>query len=214
MFSRLFPDFRLKNCFIALLGSAILAFGLYHIHSISNITEGGCLGLVLLLDHWFHISPAVSGFILNGACYLMGWRLLGRSFICYSIVASGGFSLFYAVFEQFPRLFPGIAAYPLLASVTGALFVGVGAGIAVRAGGAPGGDDALAMSISKITPLSIETVYLISDLTVLLLSLTYIPLGRILYSVFTVVLSGQIIGLLQPEHGLYGKIVSHFKHRK
>ena len=35
-----------------------------------------------------------------------------------------------------------------------------------------------------------------SDLTVLLLSLSYIPLGRIAYSLLTVILSGQLIGLV------------------
>ncbi len=40
-------------------------------------------------------------------------------------------------------------------------------------------------------------MYLFSDLTVLLLSLTYIPLQRILYSLITVILSGKLIGLIQ-----------------
>ncbi len=40
-------------------------------------------------------------------------------------------------------------------------------------------------------------MYLISDLSVLALSLSYIPLSRIVYSLLTVVLSGQIIGQMQ-----------------
>lgn len=78
-------DLKLKSCLIALFGSAFLAFGLYHVHSFSGVTEGGVLGMTLLLDHWFHISPSVSGFIMNLACYAMGWKLLGRQFIAYSI---------------------------------------------------------------------------------------------------------------------------------
>ena len=89
---------------------------------------------------------------------------------------------------------------PLAASVLGALFVGIGTGVCVRAGGATSGDDALAMSISHVTGVRIQWVYLVSDLTVLGLSLTYIPLGRIAYSLLTVVLSGQIIGLIQNFH--------------
>ena len=42
------------------LGSAILAFGLYNVHSISGVTEGGVLGLTLLLEHWFGISPSIA----------------------------------------------------------------------------------------------------------------------------------------------------------
>ena len=64
---------------LALLGSAILAFGLYNIHAFSGVTEGGVLGLTLLLHHWFGISPSVSGLILNALCYVAGWKTLGQS---------------------------------------------------------------------------------------------------------------------------------------
>ena len=68
----------LKNCAITLLGSFILAFGLYHVHSISGVTEGGVLGATLLLEHWTGISPAVTGGIMNVLCYVLGWKLLGK----------------------------------------------------------------------------------------------------------------------------------------
>ena len=193
----MFSHLRKGKCALALLGSAILAFGLYHVHSLSGVTEGGVLGMTLLLNHWFHISPAVSGMVLNIACYALGWRTLGKDFIGYSIVAGGGFSLFYAIFEQFPPLWPQLAQHPLVAALVGAMFVGVGVGISVRAGGAPGGDDALAMSLSQIFGWNIQWAYLISDLVVLALSASYIPLSRLGYSLLTVMLSGQLIGLVQ-----------------
>ena len=127
------PRLKLKNCLSIILGSAILAFGLYNIHSISGVTEGGVLGLTLLLEHWFGISPSISGLVLNGACYALGLTLLGREFIFYSFIAGGGFSLFYAIFERFPPLWPQIAQMPLAASVAGAAFVGVGVGLCIRA---------------------------------------------------------------------------------
>ena len=40
--------FSLRKCVMALLGSAILAFGLYNVHAFSGVTEGGVLGLTLL----------------------------------------------------------------------------------------------------------------------------------------------------------------------
>ena len=186
-----------RRVFLLLLGAAILAFGLYNVHSLSGVTEGGVLGLTLLLQHWLGISPALSGLVLNAACYLWGLYLLGREFILCSAISGGAFSLFYALFELFDPLFPQIARYPLLAAVLGAVFVGVGVGLAVGAGGAPGGDDALAMCLSKLTGADIQWMYLISDAAVLLLSLSYIPLGRIIYSLVTVVISGQLVGIVQ-----------------
>ena len=179
----------LRSCLLALLGSAILAFGLYNVHAFSGVTEGGILGLTLLLHHWLDISPSVSGLVLNAACYLFGLKTLGPLFIFYSGAAGGGFSLFDGL--------PQLAGMPLLAAVVGALFVGIGVGLGVRAGGAPGGDDALAMTLGKLLHQPIERIYLISDLIVLALSASYLPLPNLACSLLTVLLSGQIIGLIQ-----------------
>lgn len=196
MIKSIFWDIKIKNCIISLTGSIILAFGLYNVHSVSGVTEGGTLGLTLLFENWFRISPAISEIILNGICYIIGIKALGKTFLVYSAVSTLSFSLSYRIFECFPRIYPEIAEFPLLCAVLGAVFVGVGVGLCVRAGGAPCGDDALAMSLSKLTNIKIQWVYLISDLTVLLLSLTYIPLTKIIYSLLTVVISGQIIGFI------------------
>ena len=80
------PRLKGANCAVTLLGSCILAFGLYHVHSLSGVTEGGVLGMTLLLEHWFHISPAASALVMNCLCYALGLKLLGGSFILYSMV--------------------------------------------------------------------------------------------------------------------------------
>ena len=185
------------NSIVCFLASAFQAFGMYNIHALADVTEGGVLGATLLLHHWPGISPALSGFLLNAACYLFGWRTLGKPFLAYSALAALGFSAGYGICEQFPPLWPEIAAHPLPAAIVGALFIGIGAGLCVRAGGATTGDDALAMSISHTFSIPIARIYLISDLSILLLSLSYIPLRRIAYSLLTVILSGQIIGWIQ-----------------
>lgn len=189
------------RCLTAFAAAAFQAFGMYNIHALANVTEGGILGLILLFEHWIGLSPAVTSLILNSLCYLFGWKTLGKEFLGYSLVASLGYALSYGIWEQFPPLWPQIANYPALAAIVGAVFVGIGAGVAVRAGGAITGDDALAMSLQACTGIRLETLYLLSDLAVLLLSLTYIPVRRIAYSLLTVVLSGQIIGWIQKIPG-------------
>jgi len=186
-----------RNCLTAFFASAFQAFGIYHIHAVSEITEGGVFGATLLLDHWFGISPALSSLILNAALFALGLKTLGRTFIGYSAFAAVGYSIAYRICEQFPPFWPGIAAHPILAAILGALFVGIGAGLCVRSGGATSGDDALAISSSRIFKIKIEYIYMISDAFVLLLSLSYIPLGRIGYSLLTVLLSGKLIGVVQ-----------------
>lgn len=192
-------EISLRSCAVAFLSAGFLAFGMYNIHAVANITEGGVLGAVLLFQHWFGLSPAVSNLILNSLCYLFGLKTFGKTFVAYSAMASLGYSAVYFLCEQFPPLYPQIASMPLTASLVGSVFVGVGSGVCVRVGGATSGDDALAMSLSKVTRIPIQWIYLASDLAVLALSLSYIPLRRIAYSLLTVILSGQIIGLLQKK---------------
>ncbi len=190
------PKLHGKNIVLVLVGSAVLAFGLYNVHSLSGVTEGGILGLTLLLEVHFGISPAISGLVLNLACYIFGIRVLGKEFLVYSVISSVGFSATYAICENIGHFFPGIADHPLLAALLGAVFVGVGAGLSVKAGGATGGDDALAMALSHLTHTKIEYIYLASDLIVLAFSLTYIPFSRIVYSLLTVVISGKLVGIV------------------
>lgn len=192
---------KLQKILFCLLGSAILAFGLYNIHALSGVTEGGILGMTLLLHHWFAISPALSGFVMNAVCYGLGWKALGHSFIAYSALSGGAFSVFYGIFEQFPPMWPQLADMPLAAALLGAVFVGIGVGLCVRAGGAPSGDDALAMTIEAVTSWDIRWAYLASDLIVLAMSVSYLDWKRLAMSLLTVILSGQIIGLVQVIGG-------------
>ena len=194
---RMIPMKTPLRVFLALAGALIQAVGLCNIHAFAEVTEGGVLGATLLIEHWFAISPALSALVLNVLCYLFGWRTLGKDFLLYSALCGLAYSIFYALLEPFAPLWPSLVASPLAAAIVGAAFIGVGAGLCVRIGGAPGGDDALAMALSRLTGLDIQWVYLLTDGLVLGLSISYIPLAKLGWSLLTVVLSGQIIGWIQ-----------------
>lgn len=182
---------------ILLLGALIQAVGICNIHARSSITEGGVLGMTLLLYHWTHLSPAFSSILLNAFCYLYGISRLGKPFLIRSVIASGAYAVFYLLLDPYAPLFPSLLLSPFLSAVTGALFIGVGAGLCVLAGGATSGDDAIAMGLSERLKCDIRIIYLVSDMTVLILSLSYIPFSRIVWSMLTVLLSGEIIGVMQ-----------------
>ena len=154
-------------------------------------------GLVLFFDHWLGITPALISPVLDLTCYLIGFRFLGKEFAKCSVIASLSFACWYAILERFPPLIPSLEEYPVWAALLGACFVGLGVGLAVRAGGAAGGDDALAMTISHLTKWPISRAYLFTDLVVLALSTTYIPPKNLLCSLITVTVSSFLIGQVQ-----------------
>ena len=182
---------------LIILGAMICSFGIHNIHQRTGITEGGVIGLMLLLEHWLGVSPAYLTPALDAACYLLAFKYLGGRFIKISVISTLSVSLFYKVWECFPPMLPDLSSYPLLAAVCGGLFVGVGVGIIVRQGGSSGGDDALALTISRVTHLRLSRAYMFTDFVVLGLSLTYIPAAKIVFSVITVTISSFLIDRIQ-----------------
>lgn len=189
--------FTTRKLLYLLIGTVLISFGLYNIHQQTNITEGGILGLTLLLNHWFGIAPSLSTILLDIVCYVLAFRFIGSEFFKASVVASLFLAGLFRVWEQFPPLLPDLSSYPFFAAIIGGVMVGTGVGLVVRQGGASSGDDALALTISKFIRCRISIAYLITDLSVLLLSLSYIPLNRMFYSLLTVTVSSIVIDLIQ-----------------
>ena len=176
-----------------LLGTGITSFGVYNIHQQTGITEGGIIGLVLLVNHWTGAAPSLLSPILDGLSYIFAFRFLGKDFLSVSAVSTLCLAGFYRLWEQFPPILPDLSAHPFIAAVAGGIFVGIGSGLIVRRGGAGAGDDALALAISKLAGCRIVYAYLVTDLTVLMMSLSYIPIGRIIYSLITVSISSPLV---------------------
>ena len=65
------------------LGTAITTFGLYNVHQQADITEGGILGLILLLNFWLGVSSSMLSPVLDCLC------LYGRLFSPVGAVPSG-----------------------------------------------------------------------------------------------------------------------------
>jgi len=186
-----------KKVMAILLGTAIISFGMYHIHQRTAITEGGVLGMILFLNHWTGISPAILAPLLDALCYAFAFKYLGLTFLKISIVSTLSLAGFFKLWELFPLILPDLSSHPLGAAILGGIFVGMGVGLVVRQGGSSGGDDALALAISKVTRCRISRAYLLTDLMVLGISLSYIPLYRIAYSLVTVTISSLLIDFVQ-----------------
>lgn len=193
LWSRLTDGITARKIFYIILGAMICSFGIHNIHQRTNITEGGVIGMMLLIDHWLHLSPAYITPVLDASCYLLAFKILGGNFIKMSLISTSCISLFYKLWEQFPPILPDLSGHPLIAAVLGGLFVGVGVGLIVRQGGSSGGDDALALVIAHLTHWRLSLSYLFTDLTVLALSLSYIPVRRIVFSLVTVTISSYLI---------------------
>lgn len=181
-----------EQILLVLIGSIILSFGVYNFNFQNNITEGGVLGFLLLLKNLFNIRLSLANLIIDCALLLVGYKFFGKKFIKYSLIATISFSLSFSFFESIGPVIPKFDNL-ILGSIIAGLFVGLGSGLVVRAGGAAGGDDALALVISKTTSLKIGKVYMISDFFILGVSLIYLSFSQIAVSLIAVSVSGKVI---------------------
>lgn len=150
-FKKIVSDFTLKRLFWLVLGTAILSFGIHNIHQRAAITEGGVIGLVLLMNHWLGIPASIASPLLDFVCYGAGVQVPGAEFHPDRRRGQRESGRFYRLWESFPPMLPDMTPWPLAAALLGGVFVGIGVGIIVRQGGSSGGDDALALVIHQLT---------------------------------------------------------------
>lgn len=177
-----------------ILGSMIEAFTVVNIHIPSQITEGGILGLALLSYKTFGINPSILSLIMDVICIIIGINIFGKAFLRKTLLASILFAIFYKIFSLMGPILPNLYSYPLLAAIVGGIGIGLGCGLVVSQGGATGGDDALALVVSNKTKMNISYAYLLMDVIVLVMSLTYIPFTRLIYSLITTTVSSVLVG--------------------
>lgn len=186
----------MQSIILIIIGATILSFGSYNFNYQNNVTEGGVLGLLLLMQHVFNISPSITSVVIDFSLFAIGSKFFGKKFLLYSILSTTTFSTTYKIWESIGFLVPNFTHNMLIASILAGIGVGVGVGLVVRGGGASGGDDVIALLGNKFLKLKVNHVYLITDATVLLMSLIYLDINQIFYSMIAVTISGKIISII------------------
>ncbi|MGV3025346.1 YitT family protein [Clostridium thermobutyricum] len=185
-----------RDILLVILGASILAFGSYNLNYQNDVTEGGVLGLILLLQKLYAISPSITSVIVDFSLFLVGMKFFGKKFLFLSFLSTATFSITYRIWESIGFIVPNLENNMILAAILSGVAVGLGVGLVVRVGAASGGDDVLAILGSKFSRLKIHHMYYLMDAVVLALSLTYISLDRIVYSIIAVLVSGTLISVI------------------
>lgn len=189
----------LKSILLIIIGASILSFGSYNFNYQNNVTEGGVLGLLLLMQHVFNISPSITSVIIDFSLFAIGTKFFGKRFLLYSVLSTITFSTTYKIWESVGFLIPSFTNNMLIASILAGIGVGVGVGLVVRGGGASGGDDVIALLGNKLLKLKVNHVYLATDAIVLLMSLVYLDIKQIFFSIIAVTISGKIISIIYKD---------------
>ncbi|WP_268928722.1 YitT family protein [Microaerobacter geothermalis] len=183
-----------KNILAILLGTAIFSFGINYFTIANQLAEGGFTGITLLLKYVFNFDPAISNLILNLPLFFIGWKILGRVTMIYTIIGTLSVSLFLWLFSSFQDPIPNDL---LLAALYAGVTVGFGLGIVFRFGGTTGGVDIIARLAHKYLGWSIGRTMFLFDFAVITLSLIYLDRERAMYTLVAVFVGARVIDFVQ-----------------
>lgn len=205
---------RFKNLFFILLGAGLFSFGLNYLIIPNHLYEGGATGINLIVYYLFRIQPWIMNILINIPLFILGWKILGKQTLYYSIVGTIGVTAWLALFERTPLTIP-LENDLMLVSILGGILMGAGLGIIFKAGGTTGGSDIVARIGHKYTAFTIGQIILAVDVLVLALTiLVFHDLRNVLYTLIMVTIVSRVIDFISD--GNYGSkgvmIVSEKSH--
>ena len=84
----------IRDIILVIIGSFIFSAGVNTFIISGQLGEGGVTGLAITLYYAFHISPAISNFVLNAILLVVGFKYLSRRNTYLTILATVLMSIF------------------------------------------------------------------------------------------------------------------------
>ncbi|MFC6288924.1 YitT family protein [Levilactobacillus angrenensis] len=203
----------LDLCMIG-LGCAMFAFGLVFFNIANHLADGGISGITLILRALFGIDPAYSTILINVPLILIGWRFLGRQSLIYTIYGTIMLSLFLWIWQRVPFVIQ-LHGDLLLSALGAGIIGGFGSGLLYRYGGTTGGTDIIARIFERFRGVPMGKTLLYLDVVVLLISLVYIDVQHMAYTLIYSYIFARIVNFTQEgAYAARGVIVISAKHQE
>lgn len=197
MLTKLDKNERLKSYLLIALG-CVLGGAAYPLFLVpNNIAPGGLTGVATIFNYLWKWPVGLTSIVLNLPLFLIGFRAMGRVFVVRSFVATILFSVCIDLI-QLPPLIDDM----LLASVYGAILLGLGLGLIMRGGATTGGSDMLARMVNKRFPLlTVGTFLFLVDCCVILAAGFTMSAEKALYALINIFVAARVVDLVLAGFG-------------
>ena len=177
------------NLFLLTLGGVVLTFGLKCIAAPQDFVSGGLFGTAMLIVYGTGTLGIAAWYaLLNITVLLLGWFLLSRRFMLYTIYCIAVTSL---AAELMPWQIQ--IADKTLAAMAAGILSGVGSGIALRSLGSDGGLNIISLILHNKYNFSLGSFSLAFNTVLFLTALPVIQLDNVLYSMIIVYLTSHLM---------------------
>lgn len=179
-------------------GCAFYGYGLVNVNIANNLAEGGVTGVTLIIRYWLHIDPAYTTVLINVPLILIGYRYLGKKSLLYTVYGTLSLSFFIWLWQRVSLpVNLNVQHDMFLAGILAGSFGGLGSGLVYRFGGTTGGTDVVARILEKQKGISMGKTLLSLDVLVLTLSLSYLNLRQMMYTLLASYVFSKIVDFIQ-----------------
>jgi uncharacterized membrane-anchored protein YitT (DUF2179 family) len=179
------------NMFMITLGAFGFSFGIKAVALPQEFISGGVGGVALILYYVLQtFSPGIWLLLLNIPIFILGWICVSRRFFLYSLY---GMLLTTLFLEIIPGTWALTIEDRLLSAMAGGVIMGAGLGTALRSMGSVGGLDIISVYINQRFNIGIGKMSLMFNTVLFCVSMFFIGLEQVLYSLFLVFVSAMVI---------------------
>jgi len=186
---------RAKEILFIIFGTAIYAFGLVYLNIANDLAEGGVTGITLIIRALFGIDPAYTTLIINIPLILIGGKILGKRSFYYTILGTISLSVFLWIWQRV-TIEINLDHDLFIVSILAGLVAGFGSGLVYRNGGTTGGADVVARILEQKFGFTMGKSLLVFDIIVLICSLTYLDLKRMMYTLIVSFVFSKVVDVL------------------
>jgi uncharacterized membrane-anchored protein YitT (DUF2179 family) len=192
---------------LIVVGSFILASGFVLFITPYKIVPGGVYGISIVLHHLFGTPVGLVALAFDIPLTIIGIKVLGPRFGVKTVVGFVLTAVFVDTLTYFYGTEPLVEGDPLLSSIFGGLFVGLGLGLIFKSRATSGGSDIIAMIIGKYTKLPVGQLMILVDSAIVIVGLFAFQDWKIpLYSLIVIFITGKVIDVVL-EGANYDKVL-------
>lgn len=184
---------KLKNFSLLTISTLIMAVGIYFFKFTNNFTFGGITGIAVLVAKFLPISASDFSFVVNILLLIIGWIVLGKSFVEKTAYSTILLSVSLSLLERIYPMSHPLTNEPLLELIFAILLPALGSAILFNIGASSGGTDVIAMILKKYTSVDIGKGLMISDLIFTLAGFLVFNVKTGLYSLFGLIMRSALI---------------------
>ena len=175
-----------------LAGNLLLAFGVVAFILPGGLITGGATGLALFFYHQLGVPVELFTAVFNLLMFLLGAAALGKAFALTTVFSSVVYPLCLSLFQRVEAI-SHLTQNPLLLTVYGGAFMGVGIGLVLRVGASTGGMDIPPLVLSRKTGVSVSVLLYGFDTVILLLQAFFSTGEQVLYGLLVVLITSVTI---------------------